>query len=48
MKCCVIMHNMIIESECEEPVENDQPFDHMGPLAELDEVLIRLQRIYNF
>jgi hypothetical protein len=32
------MHNMIIESEREELVENDRPFDHMGPLAELDEV----------
>jgi hypothetical protein len=32
------MHNMIIESEREEPVEDDQSFDHMGPLAEPDEV----------
>jgi hypothetical protein len=29
---------MIIESEHEEPVKDGQPFDHMGPLAELDEV----------
>jgi hypothetical protein len=38
MNCSVIMRNMIIESEHEEPVEDDQPFDQEGPLAELDQV----------
>jgi hypothetical protein len=33
MSCCVIMHNMIIESECDEPVVDDEPFDHESPLA---------------
>jgi hypothetical protein len=33
------MHIIIIESEREEPVEDDQPFDHEGPLAQLDQVL---------
>jgi hypothetical protein len=29
---------MIIESEREEPVEDDQPYDHEGRLAKLDQV----------
>jgi hypothetical protein len=40
MKCCVVMHNMIIKSEREEPVEDDWPFDHEGPLAKLDQVSV--------
>jgi hypothetical protein len=31
---------MIIESKHEKPVEDDQPYDHEGPLAELDQVLV--------
>jgi hypothetical protein len=38
MSYYVIMHNMIINSEREAPVEDDHPFDHMGLLAKLDEV----------
>jgi hypothetical protein len=38
MSCCVIMHNMIIESECDEPVVDDEPFDHESPLAQLNQV----------
>jgi hypothetical protein len=38
MNCCVITHNIIIESECEELVEYDQPYDHENPLAKLDQV----------
>jgi hypothetical protein len=32
------MYNIIIKCEHEELVEDDQPFDHKGPLAELDQV----------
>jgi hypothetical protein len=41
MKSRVIMHNIVVESEREEPVEDDQPYDHKGPLAELDQVLVK-------
>ena len=38
MNACVITHNMIIESEREERVVDDKPFDHRRPLAEFDQV----------
>jgi hypothetical protein len=34
----MIMHNMIIESERDITVVNDQPLDHQGPLAQLAQV----------
>jgi hypothetical protein len=38
MKASVIMHNMIIESECDKPVLDDQLFDYQGPLAQVEHV----------
>jgi hypothetical protein len=38
MNSCVIMHNMIIESEHDEPGHDDQPFDYQGSLAEVEHV----------
>ena len=36
MNACVIMHNMIIENELDNPVVDDQPFEGQEPLAQLD------------
>ena len=36
MTCCVILHNMIIESEQEDPVFDTEPYYRQGPLAEVD------------
>ena len=39
MTCCVILHNMIIESEQEDPVFDTEPYYSQGPLAEVDHQL---------
>ena len=36
MTACVIMHNMIIESERKNPVFDTEPYEQMGPLADVD------------
>jgi hypothetical protein len=36
MNACVIMHNMIIESEREHPVYDPEPYHRQGPLANVD------------
>jgi hypothetical protein len=36
MNAYVIMHNMIIGSECDAPVVDDQLYYHQGPLAQVD------------
>ena len=40
MTCCVILHNMIIESEQEEPVFDTEPYYRQGPLAQVDHQLL--------
>jgi hypothetical protein len=36
MTACIILHNMIIESEWEIPVFDTQPYHRQGPLADVD------------
>ena len=39
MTCCVMLHNMVIKSEQEEPVFDIEPYYRQGPLAEVDHQL---------
>ena len=39
MTFCVILHNMIIKSEQEEPMFDTEPYYRQGPLAEVDHQL---------
>ena len=39
MNYCVILRNMIIESEQEEPVFDTEPYYRQGPLAQVDDQL---------
>ena len=36
MTACVILHNMIIESERNNPVFDMEPYERQGPLANVD------------
>ena len=36
MTACVILHNMIIESEREFPPMAPEPYERVGPLADID------------
>ena len=36
MTACVILHNMIIESERDFPVFDTEPYERVGPLADVD------------
>ena len=46
MTCCVILHNMIIESEQEEPVFDTEPYHRQGPLAQVDHHLLATWTAY--
>ena len=39
MTCCVILHNMIIESEHEEQMFDTEPYYRQGPLTQVDHQL---------
>ena len=36
MTACVILHNMIIESERDNPMYDVEPYERQGPLANVD------------
>ena len=36
MMACLILHTMIIESECVDPADDDHPYYHQIPLAQVD------------
>ena len=40
MTACVIMHNMIIDSECAYPVHDPLSFDFQGPLVVVHHLLL--------
>jgi hypothetical protein len=36
MNACVCMHNVIVESECEHPCNDNHSYDYQGPLTTID------------
>jgi hypothetical protein len=42
----VIMHNMMIESECNAPANDDHPFDFRGPLIEVEQVSVQFAALF--